>query len=168
MPQDDKGLLSRLQQHDVEFVIIGGVCGVMHGIPLVTKDLDVCCRFTTENLRRIEAAVKDLHPYHRLAANKLPLELTDELCSRLKNIYLQTDWGTLDCLGEVAGVGDFEQALKRSVNFKMSYGDFRILDIDALIDAKQALGRERDLEAVRFLRAIKEQQQMPKRGVTEH
>lgn len=158
MPQDDKGLLSRLQQHKVEFVIIGGVCGVMHGVPLVTKDLDVCARFSSENLRRIETAVKDLHPYHRLAANKLALELTDELCSRLKNLYLQTDLGKLDCLGEVAGIGDYEQALKRSVNFKLSYGDFRILDIDALIDAKQAVGRERDLEAIRFLRAIKEQQ----------
>ena len=134
----------------------------MHGVPLVTKDLDVCCRFTPENLRRIESAVKDLHPFHRLAANKLPLELTDELCSRLKNIYIQTDLGKLDCLGEVAGVGDYGHALKRSVKFKLSYGEFRILDIDALIDAKQAVGRERDLEAVRFLRAIKEQQQRQK------
>ena len=62
----------------------------------------------------------------------------------------------------MAGVGDYEQALKRSVNFKLSYGDFRILDIDALIDAKQAVGRERDLEAIRFLRAIKEQQHQQK------
>jgi hypothetical protein len=157
MPQDDKGLLSRLKQHDVEFVIIGGVCGVMHGVPLVTKDLDVCCRFTAENLRRIESAVKDLHPYHRLAANKLPLELTDELCSRLKNLYLQTDLGALDCLGDVEGVGTYNDVLSHSVVYHMSYGDFRILSIDALIAAKEAAGRPRDLEAVRFLRAIKEQ-----------
>jgi hypothetical protein len=162
MPQDDKALLSRLQQHNVEFVIIGGVCGVMHGVPLVTKDLDVCCRFTADNLRRIEAAVKDLHPYHRMTANKLPLELTDSLCARLKNLYLQTDLGTLDCLGEVAGVGDYEEALSRSVNFRLSYGQFHILNIDALIDAKQAAARPRDLEAVRYLLAIKEQNERSK------
>src|ERR1051326_8961708 len=115
MPQDDKTLLSRLQSQRVNFVIIGVVCGLMHGVPLVTRDLDICCSFTPENLRRVGSALCDLHPFHRLTANKLPLELTDELCSRLKNLYLQTDLGVLDCLSEVAGVGAYEQALERSV-----------------------------------------------------
>jgi hypothetical protein len=156
MAQDDKALLSRLQSHHVDFVIIGGVCGVMHGVPLVTRDLDICCSFTTENLHRLESAVRDLHPFHRLTPNKLPLDLTDELCSRLKNLYLQTDLGTLDCLSEVAGVGGYDQALVNSVTYRLSYGEFRILNIDALIAAKEAVGRERDREAVRYLRAIKE------------
>ena len=39
-------------------LLIGGVCAVLHGVPLVTFDLDTCCRFSLENLRRIEAAVK--------------------------------------------------------------------------------------------------------------
>ena len=156
MVQDDRALLQRLQQHQVEFIIIGGVCSVMHGVTIVTTDLDVCCRFTSENLRRIEDSIKDLHPYHRLTADKLPLELTDELCSRLRNLYLQTDLGKLDCLGEVAGVGDYQQCLTRSVVFELPYGHFRLLDIDALIASKEAIGRERDLQAVTLLRAIKE------------
>ena len=41
-----------------------------------TFDLDICCPFGEENVRRIEAAVQDLHPVHRLTANKLPLEKT--------------------------------------------------------------------------------------------
>src|SRR6266536_6329898 len=106
MEQNNKALLSRLTDNRVEFVIIGGYCAVLHGVSLVTFDLDVCCRFTPPNLKRIEAAVKDLHPYHRLAANKLPLELTDQLASRLKSLYLQTDLGKLDCLSEVSGIGN--------------------------------------------------------------
>jgi hypothetical protein len=156
MPQNDKGLLSRLKEQKVEFVIIGGVCGVLHGASLVTLDLDICCRFNRENLRRIEAAVKDLHPRHRLTANKLPLELTDELCDSLKNIYLNTDWGSLDCLSEVAGIGDYEQVLQQSIPHAMSFGEFRILSIDALIVSKSAVGREKDFDAVRLLEAIKE------------
>jgi hypothetical protein len=163
MPQDDKSLLLRLQQYEVEFIIIGGVCGVLHGVTLVTKDLDICCRFTPGNLRRLEAAVQSLHPIHRLTANKLPFELTDDLCSRLKNVYLETDLGKLDCLSEIAGVGDYDQALKRSEIVKMPYGEFRMLTIDALIDAKQAAGREHDLLAVRQLRAIKERNEGPKK-----
>ena len=158
MKQDDKALLKRLQDHQVEFVVIGGVCGIMHGVTLVTTDLDVCCRFVPTNLYRIQAAVKDLHPYHRLAANKLPLELTDELCSRLKNLYLQTDLGKLDCLGEVAGVGAYDAALANSVVFRLSYGDFRVLNLDAAIASKEAVGRPRDLEAAKQMRAIRERQ----------
>jgi hypothetical protein len=158
MPQNDKALLQRLQEQHVEFVIIGGVCGLLHGVSIVTLDLDICCRFTPENLRRIEAAVKDLNPRHRLAANKLPLELTDELCLRLKNMYLQTDLGILDCLGEVAGIGDYDACLNRSVVHEMSYGQFHILDIDALIAAKEAAARDKDIAAVKQLRAIKEKQ----------
>jgi hypothetical protein len=156
MVQDDKALLQRLLQHEVEFVIIGGVCGIMHGVTLVTTDLDVCCRFTSANLYRVQAAVRDLHPYHRLAANKLPFELTDELCGRLKNLYLQTDLGKLDCLGEVAGVGSYDTVLQNSVNFRLSYGDFRVLNLDAAILSKEAVGRPRDLEAAKQLRAIRE------------
>ena len=161
--QDDQALLSRLQAQQVEFVIIGGFCGIMHGVSLVTKDLDVCCSFSLTNLRRIEAAVKDIHPFHRLAANKLPLELTDELCGRLKNLYLQTDLGKLDCLSEVKGVGSYDDTLKRSVVYKLSYGEFRFLDIDTLIAAKEAVGREHDLAAVRQLRGIKEK--IERRGI---
>lgn len=157
--QDDQALLSRLQAQGVDFIIIGGFCGIMHGVSLVTRDLDVCGRFTPENLRRIEAAVRDLHPLHRLTANKLPLELTDELCTRLKNLYLQTDLGKLDCLSEVKGIGSYEDALKRSVLCRLSYGEFRMLDLDALITAKEAVGRENDMVAVRQLRAIKERVQ---------
>jgi hypothetical protein len=156
MVQDDKALLLRLREQKVEFVIIGGVCGIMHGVTLVTTDLDVCCRFSPQNLYRIQIAVRELHPYHRLAPNKLPLELTDELCSRLKNLYLQTDLGKLDCLGEVGGVGDYEAVLRNSVSFELSYGSFRVLSLDAAIASKEAVGRPRDLEAVTQLRAIRE------------
>ncbi|MFN3410331.1 MAG: hypothetical protein ACK45B_15160, partial [Limisphaerales bacterium] len=65
-------------------------------------------------MHRIEGALKDLHPRHRLTPKKLPLELTDELCGRLKNLYSTTDLGVLDCLGSVTGVGDFDVVLEQS------------------------------------------------------
>jgi hypothetical protein len=162
MQQNDKALLSRLKEQKVEFVIIGGVCGVLHGASLVTLDLDICCRFGEENIRQIESAVKDLHPVHRLTANKLPLELTRNSFANLKNLYLQTDFGILDCLGEVAGVGNYEDVLKQSVPHNLSYGEFRMLNLDALIAAKLAAGRQKDLDAVKLFQAIKERKDRQK------
>jgi len=156
MPQNDQALLTRLQEQGLDFVVIGGVCVVYHGAPLATFDLDICCRFEEENLKRIEAAVRDLHPVHRLTANKLPFQLTPQLCASLKNLYLQTDLGKLDCLGDVAGLGGYDQVSQQSVLAKFSYGEFRFLSLDALIAAKRAAGREQDLAALRHLLAIKE------------
>ena len=164
MAQNDPELLTRLQKNGLEFVIIGGVCCIYYGVTLATFDLDICCRFDEPNLRRIEQAVSDLHPFHRLAANKLPLELTSDLCSRLKNLYLQTDVGKLDVLGEVAGVGPYEEVLRRSQTASLPYGEFRFLTIDALMDAKEAAGRDRDLMALRHLRPIREKLQQMARN----
>lgn len=159
MPQNDQALLVRLKASGLEFVVIGGVCVVYHGAPLATFDLDVCCPFGEENILRIETALHDLHPVHRLTTNKLPLSATRASFGALKNLYLQTDLGKLDCLGEVAGVGDYEAALHNSVVANFSYGTFRFLSLDALISSKRAVGRERDWAAIRQLLAIKERNQ---------
>jgi hypothetical protein len=97
-----------------------------------------------------------------LTANKLPLEETRSSFGSLKNVYLQTDLGKLDCLGEVAGVGNFDEVKRQSVVSKFSYGEFRFLNLDALIAAKKAAGRERDREAVRWLECIKEKHDQQK------
>jgi hypothetical protein len=156
MAQDNQALLSRLRQHRVEFVVIGGVCSVYYGVPIATFDLDICCGFDETSLRRVEAAMRELHPVHRLVANPLPLELTSELCSRLENLYLHTDLGNLDCLSEVAGIGNYEEVLRQSIAGDLPYGTFRFLTLDALIAAKQAADRDRDRETLKYLLPIRE------------
>ena len=156
MIQNNEALLTRLRENGVQFVVIGGVAGVYYGVPIATFHLEICCGFDEPNLRRIENAVRDLHPIHRLPANKLPLELTSELCARIKNLYLRTDLGLLDCLSEVAGIGDYDEVLRRSLVGELPFGKFRFLTMEALIAAKQAVGRDRDLAALRHLRAIQE------------
>jgi predicted nucleotidyltransferase len=162
MAQNDQALLMRLKDSGLEFVVIGGLCVIYHGVPVATFDLDICCPFGEENVRKIESAVKDLNPVHRLTANKLPLEQTRSSFASLKNIYLQTDLGKLDCLGEVAGLGSYGQVLRQSILHTMSFGKFRMLNLDALIAAKTAAGRQKDLDAVRLLQAVKERKAQQK------
>jgi len=158
MPQNDKALLMRLKEYGVEFVIIGGVCGALHGLPLVTFDLDVCCPFEVGNLQKLWNCLVDFHPVHRLTPAKLRFELNEELATRLKKIYLETDLGKLDCLSEVAGIGRCSDVIKQSIRYQTTYGEFHMLSLDALIVAKETTGRQRDLQAARLLRAIKEKQ----------
>lgn len=155
-------ILKRLHDGKVEFSLIGGFASRHYGVTLLTEDVDVCARFTPENLRRIESVFKPFHPRHRLTANKLPFELTDELCQVLKNVYLNTDLGTLDCLSQVAGIGDFDAVLQKSELMDFPFGRCYVLSIEALIQAKKAVGRPHDMMAVLQLTAIKEKNDQQK------
>jgi predicted nucleotidyltransferase len=146
-------LVKRLLDAKVEFVLVGGMAVMSYGIPLVTQDVDICCRFTEDNLMRIQAAVADLNPRHRNRPD-MPLALSSDLCARLKNLYIQTSLGFLDCLGSVLGVGDFQEVLNRSIEVEIPAGRVRLISLDALLDAKSALSRPHDLAAVRHIKLL--------------
>jgi hypothetical protein len=145
-----------LIRHRVEFVVVGGFAAVAHGVTLLTQDVDVCCRFTPENVMRLQGALSDLHPVHRMPPERPPLRLTPETAAELRNLYRETDWGQLDCLGEILGVGGYDEVLAQSVEVELPGGPCRILAIEALVRAKQAMGRDKDRETILQLRAIQE------------
>ena len=62
----------------------------------------------------------------------------------------------VDCLSEVAGVGNYESVVRSSVTVDLSFGTCQMLSLEALIRSKETLGRDHDLAAVRQLKAIKE------------
>ena len=149
-------IVERLIRAHVEFVVVGGFAVLAHGASLMTEDVNICCPFSEENLRSIESAVRDLHPVHRMTPQRLPFELTPNLSASLKNLYLGTDLGKLDC--EVLGIGGYDEVKQRSVEIKFESGPCRVLNIDALIEAKAATNRTRDRMAILQLKAIKERQ----------
>jgi len=149
-------LVDRLIASRVEFVLVGGFAAIAHGVSLMTQDVDVCCPFNPENIRAIHSAVADLHPVHRMTPQKMPFMWSPELCSGLKNLYLDTDYGPLDCLSSVLGVGEFDEVKRRSIDAPMPLGTCLVLDIDALIEAKFATNRTHDRMTILQLKAIKE------------
>ena len=153
---DIENLLQRLVEFKCEFVIVGGYAAVAHGATLVTQDLDLCSPFTPVNLRRIGAALEGLNPKHRMTPQRLPLLLTDELCRSLKNLYLETDWGMVDFISEVLGLGGYSQVLEQSLALELGFGTCRVLSIEALIQAKLAMDRPHDRFTVIQLKAIRE------------
>jgi hypothetical protein len=155
---DLRVLLQRLIEHDVKFVVIGAFASVVHGVTLVTQDVDICCPFTSRNLLKLQGAIADLHPVHRLTPKRLPLRLTRARCRGLKNLYLESDLGVLDCLSEVLGVGNFATVKRQSVIVDLDFGKCRVLGLDALIKAKRAMNRPRDREALIQLEAIRARQ----------
>jgi predicted nucleotidyltransferase len=72
----------------------------------------------------------------------------------VNNLYLNTDWGVVDILTSVLGLGDFERLRKKAEEFEIGGKHCRVIALDDLITAKEAMGREKDMLAAKELRAI--------------
>jgi len=157
-------LLERLVKAGVDFVIIGGFAGVVHGCTYVTQDIDICCDFSPETLLALQKAITDLHPVHRMTPSRKELKLTEQTCGQFKNLYLDTDIGQLDCLSFIDGLGDYGEVKQESELIEVEKMKMRVLSVDALIKAKKTMNRLRDKEAVLQLEAIKKLRK-PKKDV---
>jgi len=152
---DFMNLLERLVSAGVDFAIVGGYAGVVHGCTYVTQDIDICCDFSPTNLLALQKAVCDLHPVHRMTPNRKKLRLTEKTCRQLKNLYLDTDIGQLDCLGFIDGIGDYQKVKGVSVLVQVQDMQLRVMRLDALIKAKKEMNRPHDKQAILQLEAIK-------------
>jgi hypothetical protein len=141
---DVAAFVKLLAVHHVQFVIIGGQAMRAHGSAHVTDDMDICYQRTPANLAALATALAPIHPYLRGAPLGLPfcfdvLTLTSGL-----NFTLDTDYGEIDLLGEVSGIGNYDQVLAQSME-QTAFGlTVRILSVDGLIAAKKASGRGKD------------------------
>ncbi len=152
---DLEGLLARLIHAGVDFVVIGGFAAMAHGSTLLTRDLDVCCDFSYENLQRLARAMDDITPVHR-TPSRPPLEITGEMAETFNNLYLDTEIGQIDCLSQVKGIGEYEDVERSSRVIEHPAGPCRVLELGALIASKRAMDRPRDHQAVIELEAIRE------------
>lgn len=151
-------LLERLIKARVEFVLVGGYAAVVHGVSFVTRDVDVCLRFSEQNLLRLQSALTGLHPRHRMTPQRIPWQIAVGESQDLRNLYLETDLGILDCLGMVLGIGGFETVSSLSREYDFPFGKCLVLDIEGLIKAKEAMGRPHDALTILQLKAIQEKQ----------
>jgi predicted nucleotidyltransferase len=146
-------LLHRLADSGLEFVIIGGFAAVTHGSALMTRDLDICVVLTDETVEKLRSILADWHPKHRMTSQKLSF-LEFPKSGPLQNLYLETDFGIVDILSSVLGVGDFFRLKDSAENFEIGGRTYRVISLEDLIAAKEAVGREKDLLAVKELKAI--------------
>jgi len=76
------------------------------------------------------------------------------------NFTFTTDIGVLDLLGEVRGVGYYENVLAGSTTYELFGYLVPVIDIGKLITAKRSAGRPKDLIVIPELEAIQERQKI--------
>jgi hypothetical protein len=151
--------LRLLGEHKVDCVIVGGIAALIHGSLLLTNDVDVCYARDPENLKRLAGALQSVHARLRNAPAGLPFILDAETLKRGLNFTFTTDVGDLDLLGEVRGVGHYDEVFADSITVELFDYRFAVIDIGKLVIAKRAAGRPKDLLALPELEAIQEAQE---------
>lgn len=150
-------LLHKLQLEQVEFVLIGGLAAVFHGSAIVTQDIDICLQFTPANTPKLIKALQDFDPCFRMSPMRKELPLDEVELQRFKNLYLNTTAGQLDILSEVDGIGDYDEVKRHSQEMQYEGMPLRLLSLDATLQSKMYLKRDKDRRSIVELQRIKQE-----------
>ncbi len=150
-------LLPLLVRGGVEFILIGGVAGNLHGAARLTYDVDLVYSRGRANLERLVRVLAPMNPYLRGAPAGLPFRLDLPTLRNGLNFTLATRMGDLDLLGEVLGGGTYQDLLPHTMEVDAFGVTFRCVDLPILIRLKRAAGRPKDLESLAELEALLEE-----------
>ena len=144
-------ILKLLESHGVEYVVVGGVAAVLQGAPVTTFDIDALVKVDATNADRLLAALEELDARYREHGTLQPTR--DDLLAG-GHLLLMTNSGPLDVLGFIGKGKRYEDFAGAMSTIAVGDLSVRVLGIEALIEEKKALGRDKDLAAVRLLEAI--------------
>ncbi len=149
-------ILEILTNHNVEFIVVGGVCAVLLGAPVTTFDLGIVHARDSENLSRLQNALKELGAHYR---EHLPKHIEPTLTDLESSGHhlLATCFGPLDVLGAI-GIGDDFSRLAGSIEkLNLENGlSISILQLNALIEVKEKTAREKDIGMLNTLKAMRD------------
>ena len=145
-----------LAEHNVDYVIVGGVAVTLHSSGYITRDLDFCFSREKSNIQRLTAAIVGFDPKPRNWPDGLPFIFDESTLRNGTNFTFETTIGSIDLLGEVKGIGDYTVAITRSVVFEIYGVQVNAFDLDALIESKRAADRPKDHLVLPELLALRE------------
>lgn len=155
-PSDPIEVFRVLNDHDVDYLIIGGVAVQAYGHVRTTQDVDVIVAPDAPNLDRLAAALGQLGARLKgVDAHLLGIDPTDATHLRDgANFGLATRAGGLDVwtdAAELKGARPWAAMRERAVTAKVGGQLLRFVDRDDLIRMKLAAGREKDLQDIAVL-----------------
>ncbi|MEO7368457.1 MAG: nucleotidyltransferase [Gemmatimonadaceae bacterium] len=148
-------ILQGLRAADVKFVVVGGLAATAHGSRRVTDDVDICYDTAKPNLIQLAELLTKWKAYPRGIETGLPFFMDERQFRTTPLMTLTTSEGFLDVLNAVKGVGAHAKCRERSKSIEAFDIRFRVLDLNALIDAKRAAGRPKDIDQLPELEALR-------------
>ncbi|MES2651044.1 MAG: hypothetical protein V4663_04855 [Bacteroidota bacterium] len=145
--QDFIDFIELLNQHQVEYMIVGAHALAYHGRPRHTGDLDIWIKPSVENAAKIIAVLNDF------GFGSIGLSEQDFL---RENYVTQLGYPPLriDILNSISGV-EFDEAYANKVEGDVEDLRINFINIPEFIRNKEASGRQKDLGDIASLRKKK-------------
>lgn len=148
-------LLPALARHEVEYVLVGGIAGTIHGATRVTFDVDVVPAWSRANRERLAGALRELNARLRVLGQPDPVDFPLDATSfeSFEVSTWRTDAGDLDVIvgiptsvrGRLARYEDLREQAIEAEAFGVTIRAASLADV---IESKQALSRDPDLVAL--------------------
>lgn len=143
---DFADFIAALNAHGVEYVLVGGYAVAVYGVIRATGDLDIFHRRTTENVRKLMAAMREFGA---------PEECIDEVA--LMDPDAMTYFGQepfrIDLLNSISGV-TFDEVWAKVFEITIDGERIRVIGRDELLANKRATGRAKDKQDVKQLNKL--------------
>ena len=151
MPPRFRDALEVLIRHEVDFIVVGGVAGVLLGAPIATFDIDVVHERSSGNLDRLWGALTELEACYRDPTGRHLPPSRDAFAGSGHNLML-TKFGPVDFLGTIGHGHAYEELLPESFPVALENFEMRVLNLEALIRIKEETAGDKDRAALVILR----------------
>jgi transcriptional regulator with XRE-family HTH domain len=130
---DPRPILLAFDRYEVDFVVIGGIAGLIHGSAYPTYDLDLACGDSHENLACLVSALGDL-------GVRLDIE---SLLERAVH-SVETAFGGLDMMRRVPGVAGYDQLRRDATIGSIGGCRVQVASLNHLIAMKRVSNQRKD------------------------
>ena len=158
-PLDPTCIFRTLAEHDVRYVLIGGLAAVLHGSPAMTNDVDVVPELDEANLVRLSDALRSLDA--RLRADSDPDGIAFDphpaLLAQMVIANLTTRCGDLDVAFSPAGLEGYAEVADAAVIFEIEGQTVPVAALHHIIRSKEAANRPKDRAVLPILYALREE-----------
>jgi len=138
LPPDFKEFLKLCLQHDVRFLMIGGLAVIHHGHPRLTLDMDLWLERGLENGRRV-IAVLEAFGFENHGV------VPEDFCKEKQILRMGFAPTVIELFNSIPGV-EFADCYPRRVTVKMGRLQVPFIGLEDLKVNKRASGRLKDLQ----------------------
>ncbi|HEX2071316.1 MAG TPA: hypothetical protein VHF90_06695 [Thermoleophilaceae bacterium] len=137
---DAVAIIRALNDHGVEYVVVGGFAVAAWGVIRATDDLDIVVDQSWDNAARLAKALTELEAHHSTDATT---PLTQETLVRRENRLFETKHGQVHILNHVGTVPSYGELLPAQL-VEVDDQRVRVATKDQLRSMKTGTGRAKD------------------------
>jgi predicted nucleotidyltransferase len=154
-----RGLLARLVEADVRFVLVGGLAVNAWGYLRATRDVDFVPDPDPENLVRLNALLRDLGGKVDVDGKLLDGSAISTFLRTGDRTLVATELGQVDVLQGLPQVPPFAVLEEKAKDVDLDGLVVRVCSLEHLIQMKRSSERARDREDLAALEAVREEDQ---------